>query len=242
MNTDHIYNTIIVDDNEIDRLSLQLQLKKYPFLHLAGVYASAEEALKEIKDKDVKVLLLDIDMPDIDGLELRKQLGNEQVCIFITSFPDYAVAGFELAALDFLVKPLDKERFALAMSRLADYLDIKHKAALFECSLGTDAVFIKDGHDQVKIQLHDILYLEALKDYTRIVTAQKKYCVLSILGNLLQEAAFKTFIRIHRSYAVQKHFIDRITAQQVFIDNIVLPVGRSYKSSLEELIAKGNGS
>lgn len=242
MDTVHTYNTIIVDDNEIDRLSLQLQLKKYPFLHLVGVYASAEEALREINDKDVKVLLLDIDMPGIDGLQLRKQLGTGQVCIFITSFPDYAVAGFELAALDFLVKPLDKDRFALTMSRLADYLDIKQKAALFECSLGADAVFIKDGHDQVKIQLHDILYLEALKDYTRIVTAHKKYCVLSVLGNLLQETAFKTFIRIHRSYAVQKHFIDRITAQQVFINNIALPVGRSYKSSLEELIAKGSGS
>lgn len=233
------YNTIIVDDNEIDRLSLQVQVKKYPFLNLAGVYDSAEQALRHISAKDVQVLLLDIDMPGLNGLDLRKQLGNEQVCIFITSFPDYAVAGFELAALDFLVKPLDKERFALTMSRLEDYLEIKHKAALFECSLGTDALFIKDGHHQVKIQLHDILYLEALKDYTRIVTPQKKYCVLSILGNLLQDAAFKTFIRIHRSYAVQKHFIDKITAQQVFVNNIGLPIGRSYKSSLEDLVAKG---
>ncbi|HTD92489.1 MAG TPA: LytTR family DNA-binding domain-containing protein [Chitinophagaceae bacterium] len=235
----HTYNTIIVDDNEIDRLTLQVQVRKYPLLNLVGVYDSAEKALVEIEEKGVQVLLLDIDMPGLSGLDLRKQLGNEQVCIFITSFPDYAVEGFELAALDFLVKPLDKSRFALTMERLSDYLDIRRKAELFECSLGADAVFIKDGHHQVKIQLHDILYLEALKDYTRIVTRQKRYCVLSILGNLLQEEAFKTFIRIHRSYAVQKNFIDRITAQQVVINDITLPIGRSYKSSLEELVAKG---
>ena len=231
------YKAIIVDDNEIDRLTTQLQVKKYPFLQVIGVYDSAEQAISDIKGKEVDVLLLDIDMPGINGLELRRQLGKDPVCIFITSFPDYAVEGFELSALDFLVKPLQKDRFELAMSRLKDYLEIKHKAALFECSLGADAVFIKDGHDQVKIQLHDILYLEALKDYTRIVTTGKKYCVLSILGNLLQEAAFKTFIRIHRSYAVQKHFIDKVTAQQVFLSNIALPVGRSYKAALEGLIA-----
>lgn len=232
------YNTIIVDDNEIDRLNTQIKVKKYPFLQIVGSYSSAETALADMQEKNVEVLLLDIDMPGLNGLELRRKLGNEQVCIFITSYPDYAVDSFELAALDFIVKPLEKERFAVAMQRLRDYLDIRHKAALFECSLGGDAVFIKDGHHQVKIQLHNILYLEALKDYTRIVTPQKKYCVLSILGNLLQETAFKTFIRIHRSYAVQKHFINKITAQQVFLNDIALPVGRSYKSALEGLITE----
>jgi DNA-binding LytR/AlgR family response regulator len=230
------YSTIIVDDNEIDRLSSQVHVKRYPFLQVVGVYDSAEAALAELKEKKPEVLLLDIDMPGKSGLELRRQLGNEQVCLFITSYPDYAVDSYEVAALDFLIKPLQKDRFAIAMTRLHDYLEVRHKAMLFECSLGGDTLFIKDGHDQIKIRLHDILYLEALKDYTRIVTHQKKYCVLSILGNLLQEAAFKTFIRIHRSYAVQKHFIDKITSQQVFLDNIALPVGRSYKSALEGLI------
>ena len=138
--------------------------------------------------------------------------------------------------VDFLVKPLEKERFDKAMNRLKDYLDIRHKAALFECSLGGDSIFIKDGHDQVKIQLHDIVYLEALKDYTRIVTEQKKYCVLSMLGNLLQENAFRKFVRIHRSYAVQKHFIRKLTAKQVFVNDVPLPIGRSYKNAAESLL------
>ena len=236
MQTDfRTYNTIIVDDNALDRLNIQVQLKKYPFLHLVGSYSSAAEALAVLADTPVDVLLLDIDMPEQSGLDLRRQLGKEQVCIFITSYPDYAVESFELSALDFLVKPVDKERFATSMQRLQDYLEVRHKAALFEGSLGADTIFIKDGHQQIKIRLHEIIYLEALKDYTRIVTPQKKYCVLSMLGNLLQETAFKTFIRIHRSYAVQKHFIDKVTAQQVFLQNIALPVGRSYKTVVEGL-------
>lgn len=177
-------------------------------------------------------------MDGISGHELRRRLGEKQACIFITSYPDYALESFELAALDFLVKPIEAERFDKAMERLKTYLEIVHKASLFETSLGSDAIFIKDGHQQVKIKLHDILYLEALKDYTRIVTPEKKYCVLSILGNLLQEAAFKTFIRIHRSYAVQKHFISKISAQQVFLEDISLPIGRTYKDALNYLTDK----
>ncbi len=232
-----IYNALVVDDDELDRLNTIVYAKRFSFLNVVGSAGSAEEALKLLQETAVDVLLLDIDMPGMNGHELRRQLGNTQACIFITAYPDYAVESFELAALDFLVKPLEKERFAAAMSRLQDYLEIKQKAALFEHSLGGDAVFIKDGHNQVKIKLHDIVYLEALKDYTRIVTRQHKYCVLSMLGNLLQEAAFQTFVRIHRSYAVQKHFVSKITAQQVFLNTIALPIGRSYKDSLTQLIS-----
>jgi DNA-binding LytR/AlgR family response regulator len=231
------YNAIIVDDNEIDRLSTRMYVSQYPFIDIKGVFESATAAAETARNGDIDILFLDIDMPELNGLEFRKTLGDEQVCIFITSYPDYAVDSFELAPLDFLVKPLSKERFAMAMSRLKDYLEIKEKAALFSASLGGDTVFIKDGHSQVKIRLHEILYLEALKDYTRIVTRDKKYCVLSILGNLLQETAFNSFLRIHRSYAVQKHFINRISSQEVFLENITLPLGRSYKPSVEHAIA-----
>lgn len=229
-----IYNTIIIDDNEIDRLSVQLLVKNYPFLKIVGIYESANEALLFIND-DVDVLLLDIDMDGISGIDFRRQIGNKQACIFITSYPDYAVEGFELAALDFLIKPIKKERFNVAMERLQQYLTVRHKAALLEYSLGGDAFFIKDGNEQIKIMLHEILYLEALKDYTRIVTTTKKYCVLFMLGNLLNQVAFQSFVRIHRSYAVQKNFVQKITSAEVIMNNIVLPIGRSYKHSIEKL-------
>ncbi len=232
----HTYTAIIVDDNDVDRLHTQVMVKKYPFIEIKGVYDNPLVAYTAIEEQKPDILFLDIDMEDMTGLELRRKLGNQQACIYITSYPDYALESFELAALDFLVKPINKARFDMTMERLQQYLDIKHKAALFECSLGQDAVFIKDGHEHIKLQLQDILYLEALRDYTRIVTPAKKYCVLNLLGNLLQEAAFKTFVRIHRSYAVQKHYIHKITSTEVYVNEITLPVGRSYKTAVESLL------
>jgi two-component system LytT family response regulator len=227
------FNCVIADDDEIDRLTTVSFAKRYPFLHITGCFASPEEVLDQVKTNKPDVLLLDIEMPGMSGLELRQHLIDIPACIFVTSHPDFAVESYELSVLDFLIKPLKADRFEKAMRRLEDYLLIRQKAELLDLTLGADTLFIKDGHEHIKIQLHEVLYLEALKDYTSIVTAKKKYCVLSSLGNLLKERTFQAFIRIHRSYAVQKHFIKKITAKEVMVNDILLPVGRSYKESLE---------
>ena len=227
------FNCIIADDDEIDRLTTLSFAKLYPFLQITGCFASAEETLAQVKTSKPDVLLLDIEMPGMSGLELRQQLIEVPACIFITSYPDFAVESFEMSVLDFLIKPLKADRFEKAMRRLEDYLLIRQKAELLDLTLGADTLFIKDGHDHIKIQLHEVLYLEALKDYTSIVTTKRKYCVLSTLGNLLSEKTFRAFIRIHRSYAVQKHYVKKITSRDVMVNDILLPVGRTYRDSLE---------
>jgi DNA-binding LytR/AlgR family response regulator len=230
------YKCIIIDDNEIDRLTVLAFVRRYPFLHVEGIFESAQEALVFARKSPPDVLLLDIDMPEINGLELRKQLEQVPACIFITSHPEFALESFETTALDFLVKPLRSERFAKAMERLEHFLEIHYKAELLDYTLGEDTLFIKDGYNHIKLQLYEIIYLEALKDYTGIITRQRKYCVLTPLGNLLKEKAFQTFIRVHRSYAVQKHFINKITPKEVMVNNILLPIGRSYKKTLDKLL------
>ncbi|MDJ1470790.1 LytR/AlgR family response regulator transcription factor [Xanthocytophaga flava] len=229
------YTCIIVDDNEVDRLTAVAFVRKYPFLKIIGVCTSADEALSLAHSQLPDVLLLDIDMPGLSGLELRKQLYEIPACIFITAFPDYAVESFEKQALDFLVKPLRTERFAQTMERLEYYLTIRKKACLLDNALGADTIFIKDGYKQVKINLHEIVYLEALKDYTNLVTQNRKYCVLSSLSALLKEKNFQSFLRIHRSYAVQQHYISKVTSSIVEINQIQLPIGRRYKDSLTHL-------
>lgn len=231
-----IFNCIICDDDDIDRIAVASYCKHYSFLHLANSFDSPQKTLAFIQKNQVDLLLLDIDMPGMNGLEMRKQLMQIPACIFITSHPEFALESFELSVLDYLIKPLKADRFAVAMHRVKEYLGIRHKASLLDHTLGSDTLFIKDGHQHFKIQLHEIIYLEALKDYTGVVTAQKKYCVLSSLGNLLEEKSFRSFVRIHRSYAVQKHFIKKITAKEVLVNDILLPVGRSYKDGLERLI------
>jgi two-component system, LytTR family, response regulator len=232
MSNNASFNCIIIDDNEIDRLTAISFVKRYPILDIIGVYTSANEAFTAIKESKIDVIFTDIDMPEISGLEFRAKMRHIPVCIFITSFPEYAAESFEVDAFDFLVKPIRTDRFALSMERVQNFFEIKQKADLFEHSLGGNTIFIKDGHEQIKVNLHEIIYLEALKDYTRIVTKTKKHSVLISIGNLLLETAFQSFVRIHRSFAVQPNFIDKYTSQLVYIQDFTLPVGRSYKDVL----------
>ncbi len=228
------YNCIIVDDDEIDRLTTVSFVRQFSFIKIEAVYNSAEVALASMEGQLPDIVFLDVDMPGMSGLELRKQMSNIPACIFITSYPDYAVESFELAALDFIVKPIKAERFGKTMERVQTFFTIHDKAKLLDHSLGTDTIFIKDGHTQVKIQLHHIIYLEALKDYTSIVTSTGKHCVLSSLGNLLKELSFQSFIRIHKSYAVQKNYIEKVKTHEVVLKGFTLPIGRTYKDVLTE--------
>src|ERR1700761_6330925 len=232
------YSCIIVDDKHIDRLTVQAFLRKYPFMELAGSFGSAAEALDYVRSAGAPdALFLDVDMPGKNGLALRSELRTIPACIFITAHPEFALDGFELAALDYLVKPLNGERFEKAMRRLQEYLELHYKAGILDFTLGENTVIIKDGHNQVKLQIQEIVYLEALKDYTGIVTKQKKYCVLSPLGNLIKEKAFQSFVRIHRSYAIHRHAISEISAKGIRVNDILLPVGRSYKDSVDKFFS-----
>ena len=232
------YRCFVVDDNQIDRLTTVSFVKKFSFLKMGGMFNNAEEAMEAAEKNPPDVLFLDIDMPEMSGLDLRRKLAKVPACIFITAYPEYAIQGFDANALDFLVKPIDDERFDVSMERLQYYLDIHYKADLLDHSLNEDSLFIKDGHEHIKIQFYDIVYLEALKDYTGIVTKDRKYCVLTPLGNLLKEKAFQSFVRIHRSYAVQKHFIRKVTPKAVMVNQVLLPVGRSYKEALDSLLTQ----
>ena len=230
------YKCFIVDDNEIDRLTTASFVRKYSFIKMAGLFDSAGPALEAAEKALPDVLFLDIDMPEFSGLALRAQLKKVPACIYITAYPEYAVQSFEVNALDFLTKPLKSDRFDISMNRLQYFLDIHYKAELLDHSLNEESLFIKDGHDHIRIQFYDIIYLEALKDYTGIFTKERKYCVLTPLGTLLKEKAFQSFIRIHRSYAVQKHYIRKITSKAVMANDVLLPIGRSYKEVVDTLL------
>ena len=230
------YNCIIVDDDEVARLKVLSVARQFPILNIVGSYSSAENAISTIDKEKIDVLFLDIDMPNTNGFEFRKKLINVPVCVYITSHPEYALESFELETLDFLVKPLQTERFAQTVSRIQEFMEIKHKASLYEMSFGEDFIYIKEGLEQTKIHLHEILYLEALKDYTLLVTNQKKHCVFFGIGNLLKEIHFKSFVRVHRSFAVQKQFIKKILVTEVQLNNdVIIPVGRSFKDNLKSL-------
>ncbi len=231
------YNCVIIDDDEIDRLTVVSFAKKFSNLNIIGVFESTIEASRILDNSPIDVLFLDIDMPEENGLDFRKKMADVPVCIFITAHPEHAVESFELETLDFIVKPVKMERFSQTIKRIEEFMSIKHKAQLFESSIGGDVIYIKEGHQQTKVKLHEILYLEALKDYTLVVTTQKRHCVLSSIGTLLKEEHFQSFVRIHRSFAVQKQFVKKINPYEVELNNnVLIPIGRSYKDNLNVLL------
>lgn len=227
------YSCIIVDDDEIDRLTAVSYAKKFPVLEILGVFESAEEAVPFLEKEKIDILFLDIDMPGLNGIDFRKKALEVPVCVFITAHPEHAVESFQIETLDFIVKPLKLERFTQTINRIEEFMEIKIKASLFEASIGGDTIYIKEGHEQTKVKLHEILYLEALKDYTLVITEKKRHCVLSSIGNLLKEEHFQSFVRIHRSYAVQKQYIQKINSNEIILNNnVIIPIGRSYKENL----------
>lgn len=231
------FDCIIVDDEEIDRLVVVSYAKRFPVLNVVGIFDSAEKALNFLSTNSVDVAFLDIELEGASGLELRRKALEIPVCVFISSHSESAAETFELQTLDFIVKPFKFPRFEQMMKRFEEFMEVRTKASLFEATIGGDTVYVKTGHDQIKVKLHEILYLEALKNYTILVTENKRHCVLSNLGEILQEDKFNSFLRVHRSYAVQKQYIQKIGSQEIELKNgNSIPVGRSYKENLNSVL------
>lgn len=223
---------IIIEDQEVDRLLLQHLINQNDNLELVAYFNNAESALNHLSS-DIDVLFLDIDLPGMNGIEFRKKNVNIPACIFISSHPEYAIETFEIDTLDFISKPLKKNRFDYSIHKLIDFFSMKEKSEYFDILSGSQFLKIKEGHNTIQIKISDIIYLEALKDYTRLITLQKKHCVLSSIGQILKENHFSNFIRIHKSYAVPKHLITKKNSYEVVINsNINLPIGRAYKENL----------
>lgn len=228
---------VAVDDNELDRITVEGYIKRFDDIELVGIFENPLVALERIGDLEPDVIFLDIDMPEMSGLEFRKKMSEIPICVFTTDHPEFALESYELETLDYLLKPYTFERFSLTVNRIKEYLSVRQKADKLEMLNTENALFIKSGHKKVKIFINDILYLEALQNYTILVTETEKHHVLMTLGSLLESKEFSHFIRIHKSYAVQKEHIVSIEAKIITLKNeMTIPVGRSYKANLDPLL------
>lgn len=225
---------LIVDDTLLDRIAVEQECLKFGFFEIIDICDSTTKAEKHIEYADV--IFLDIDMPQEGGLDFLQRIQTAIVCVFITSHPEYALEGFEAQAFDFLVKPLRSERFASTALRLQEYFTIKRKAQEYETELEDEFITIKEGYNTYKIRINEIVYLEALKDYTKIITPQKTYLTLSNLKNFLEFLSSEDFIRIHRSYAVAKNKVSALVDNQIKVGNFLLPIGKTFKKKIASLL------
>lgn len=228
---------VIVDDDELDRLALEAQASRYPFLHRTAVCDQALEALEMIKRFSPDIVFADVEMPEMSGLELISYLnGRVPAPVLITSHPEYAAEGYERQVFDYLLKPLSDERFCRCAHRLRDFFELRAKAFAFDRQEEAGTLVIKQGYEKHRLYLPDVFYLEAMKDYTRIVTVQGQYLVLTTLSGFLQQLPPEKFIRIHRSFIVNRDRVDAIRGGKVALMNYELPVGKLYKHALNGIL------
>jgi DNA-binding LytR/AlgR family response regulator len=225
-------NCIIIDDNPLDAEYLKQQITKLQSIEVKVIYDNTISANEYIQKNKPPIIFLDIDMPCMNGIDFFKQLIYNPVCIFVTAFSEYAIESYEAEAFDFILKPVRMNRLEQVTNRIQEYLTIKTKSDLLDATIEQDTVLIKEGTTRHKINIKDILYIEAFRDYSKIVTVNKSIMLLSTLRNFIEQLPEKKFLRVHRSYAVAINKVSKIEHSDIFIGNIKLPIGRTFKSNL----------
>lgn len=235
-NMNQSINFIAIDDNFMDQLTLIELAKPYSFLVNKGTFNNVEEGLIAIQTIQPDLVFFDIEMHGLSGVELLKRTKQlVPIAIFVTSHPEFALEGFELSAFDYILKPLTEERFETTINRLQDYWQMKHKAAIYDVLIEKESIVIKEGYNQIKLPLHEIIYLEAMQDYTKIVTTKKNYLTLKTLSAFLNQLAPEMFQRIHRSFAVASKKITQVQKNKLICGGVELPIGKTYKHIINTL-------
>ena len=223
---------IIVDDNKMARMALKQLVSQVPSLELVAECIDAEEALDTLDNVQIDLLLLDIEMPGMTGLDLTKKLGNSRpLIIFTTAKTDYAVEAFELNVVDYLVKPIALPRFKQAIDKAVETIESNKE----EMKVEEQAfVFVKDNGVLKRIAIDDILFLEAMGDYVKVHTPQKFHVVHATLKSIEEKLPASKFLRVHRSYIVAINKIDYIQEGTISIGKTTIPVADTHKSNLNK--------
>ena len=224
--------SIIVDDNKMASMALKQLVNQVPNLELVAECSDAAEALTYMNSSQVDLLLLDIEMPEMNGFELIKKLGNKRpLIIFTTAKKDYAVEAFELSVVDYLVKPITLPRLRQATENAAEVLESNKEEVKVE---EQGFVFVKDNGILKRISIDDILFLEAMGDYVKVHTHQKFHVVHATLKSIEEKLPSSKFIRVHRSYIVAINKIDYIQEGTITIGKTTIPVADTHKATLNK--------
>ncbi|HEY8895521.1 MAG TPA: LytTR family DNA-binding domain-containing protein [Niastella sp.] len=231
--------TLIVDDEPLSQEVIETYIKDLPVIELVKTCNNAMEALDALKQYDIQLIFLDINMPMLSGISMVKALTSPPCIVFTSAYAEYAVDGFELDAIDYLVKPFSFERFVKAVNKVRDKLETQTAAALSKkAPAAPDFIVIKADKKLYKVNFEDISYFNSVGDYVKVVTRQGKVIITNeTLRNIEMNLPGEGFLRIHKSYIVSIGAIRYIEGNQLMVDNSAIPIGLKYK---EDLINKFN--
>jgi len=229
------YKCLIVDDEELARELIERHLSQLPQFEVVAACASALEARKILQESHIDLIFLDIEMPVLKGTDFFKNLIQKPKVVFTTAYRDYAIDGFELNAVDYLLKPITFQRFFKATEK---FLDLNQQPDLTPSKKSTPTqeqfLFIRKDRKQVKLLFSEVLYIESLKDYIKIHLKEETLTIKHSLTAFL-ELLDKRFLRVHRSFVVNQDKITAYTKHDIEIKEIEIPIGDSYRDKISLL-------
>ncbi|PZX20369.1 LytTR family two component transcriptional regulator [Breznakibacter xylanolyticus] len=238
---------IVVDDEFPARALLQDYISKFPDLELVGSFASPVSALSAIQTGGCDVLFLDIQMPDISGVDFLKSLTRKPLVVFTTAYQEYAIEGYQLDVLDYLLKPFSFERFVQTINKVNDRM-LKEAAASASVVAGGDSgtdldqfIAIKADHKVHRIRYENIVYIEGLREYVSFFCKNEKIITLESLRNLENTLPQNRFIRVHKSYIVNSQHVKSLYGNMLILEGVKepIPIGKSYRDAVQAHLFEG---
>ena len=231
-------NCIIVDDEPLALDLLETYVRRTPFLRLTARCDNAVEALAALDKEPVDLAFLDIQMPELNGLELSRLITHRTKIVFTTAFEQYALEGFRVDAVDYLLKPFNYAEFLRAATKAQHLVELERNQSADACH--PVSIFVKSDYKLVQIELRHILYIEGLKDYVRIQTDTPQGGILTLMNmkNIEERLPADTFLRVHRSYIVNINQIKTIERNRIVFGKVYIPVSDSYKDRFAEMLEK----
>jgi DNA-binding LytR/AlgR family response regulator len=228
---------LIVDDEPLALKLLEGYINKTPFLELKGKCNNAIDALEVFSRENIELVFLDIQMPDLNGLELSRKINERTKIIFTTAFEEYALEGFKVDALDYLLKPFNYDDFLTATLKAQRWFGMLETPAKKE-NAAIDFIFVKSEYKQIKIIFNDVLYIEGLKDYVKIWLQGIEKPVFTLMSLKLLEAELPSniFMRVHRSFIINLNKIHTVERSQIIINDVRITVAEQYREAFHKYV------
>lgn len=227
---------IAIDDEPLALRQIEAYINKTPFLELETSFESPLDAITYLNEKSVDLLFVDINMPDLNGLDFVKSLNNPPKIIFTTAYSEYALEGFRVDALDYLLKPIDYPTFLKASTKAQEWFGVKENTHE-ELKSNDDFLFIKSEYKIVKVKLSDIEYIESMREYVRIhLVSNKPIMTLISLKLVEKQLENASFMRVHRSYIVNLNRIMTIERNRIVFGKVYIPISEQYKEKFQKFI------
>lgn len=229
-------NCIAIDDEPLALKQITSYIEKTPFLKLQSSFESAIEALSFLQENNVELMFVDINMPDLNGMDFVKSLKNPPKIIFTTAYSEYALEGFKVDALDYLLKPIDYAAFLKASNKAKSWFDLQNLKPE-QINSNDDFLFIKSEYKILRVKLNDIKYIEGMREYVRIhLTNEKPIMTLLSMKAVEQQLPSANFMRVHRSYIVNLKMITTIERNRIVFDKVYIPVSEQHKEAFQQFI------